>query len=179
MQAEARLRDIKLQMSAVNKVDATEKKKSANSPVLGKVVFVDDFSKTQPELWEHVGDDLKYQDGRLTVTKPSLEKSYLRSKVMHPRDFEANCKFITTGGDKWKSVGIRFDVDQSGNNSHFVYTSVGGSKVHLAHTLEGNDNYTNAVSMLPIQLNQEYTLNLKVRGVLTVSYTHLTLPTKA
>ena len=22
--------------------------------------------------------------------KPSLEKSYLRSKVMHPRDFEAN-----------------------------------------------------------------------------------------
>ena len=46
VQAEARLRDIKLQMSAVNKVDATEKKKSANSPVLGKVVFVDDFSKT-------------------------------------------------------------------------------------------------------------------------------------
>lgn len=166
VQAEAKLKGIKLQMSAVNKVDATEKKKPANSPVLGKVVFVDDFSKTQPELWEHVGDDLKYQDGRLTVTKPSLEKSYLRSKVMHPRDFEANCKFITTGGDKWKSVGIRFDVDESGKNSHFVYTSVGGSKVHLAHTLEGNDNYTNAVSMLPIQLNQEYTLNLKVRGVL-------------
>ena len=86
--------------------------------------------------------------------------------MIHPGDFELDLKFKTTGGEKWKSVGIRFDVDTSGKNSHFVYTSVGGSKVHLAHTVDGKDNYTNAISMGPILLNHEYTLSLKVRDTL-------------
>ncbi len=159
-QTETKLKDMQLQIAA-------EKEKSIDTSVFGKVVFFDDFSEKQPELWETVGDDLKYQDGALSVTRPSLEKSYLRSKITHPRDFEIELKFRTTGGVKWKSVGIHFDVDQTGNNSHFVYASVaGGGKVHLAQTIEGVANYTNAVSMLPIQLNREYTLNLKVRDLL-------------
>ena len=72
-------------------------------------------------------------------------------------------KFKTTGGQKWKSTGIRFDVDESGDNSHFVYTSVFGPKVHLAHTIGGKDEYTQAVAKRSIKLNQIYTLGLKVR----------------
>ena len=165
-QAEAHLKELKLQMAVAGQETDAAKKTPADSPVAGKVVFTDDFNKAQPDLWQRVGDNLKYQDGLLSVTKPSLEKSYLRSKVIHPDDFELDLKFKTTGGEKWKSVGIRFDVDTSGQNSHFVYTSVGGSKVHLAHTVEGKDNYTDAISTGPIQLNHEYTLSLKVRSTL-------------
>ena len=165
-QAEAHLKELKLQMAVAGQETDAAKKTPADSPVAGKVVFADDFNKAQPDLWQRVGDNLKYQDGLLSVTKPSLEKSYLRSKVIHPGDFELDLKFKTTGGEKWKSVGIRFDVDTSGQNSHFVYTSVGGSKVHLAHTVEGKDNYTDAISTGPIQLNHEYTLSLKVRSTL-------------
>ena len=131
------------------------------------VVFADDFSTPKPELWQRVGNDLKYEDGKLSVTKPSLEQSYLRSIVKHPRDFEVSLRFKTTGGVKWKSVGLRFDVDQSGKNSQLVYSSVAsGGKVHLAHTIEGMETYTSGVVMMPINQGQEYTLNLKVRGTL-------------
>ncbi|MBT6721749.1 MAG: DUF1553 domain-containing protein [Planctomycetaceae bacterium] len=164
VQAEAKLKEVKLELAALDKNHGAGNEKPTEIQVPAKVVFMDDFSKQRPELWDSVGDDLTYQDGHLSVTKPSLEKSFLRSKVKHPRDFELNLKFKTNGGVKWKSVGIRFDVDQSGNNSHFVYASAAdGGKVHLAQTVGGVAKYTNAVSKLPIHLNREYTLNLKVR----------------
>lgn len=162
MKAEAALKDLKRQMAAAKQNDAAHKDK----PALGETVFADDFKEANPDLWTQFGDDLKYQDGHLTITKPTTEKSFLRSKVAHPRDFEASLRFKTTGGVQWKSVGIRFDVEQNGNNSHFVYTSVGGTKVHIAQTINGVDKYSNAVSMLPLKLNQDYTLNIKVRDSL-------------
>ena len=171
VQAEAKLKEVKLELAALDKDHGAGNEKPTEIQVPAKVVFMDDFSKQRPELWDSVGDDLTYQDGHLSVTKPSLEKSFLRSKVKHPHDFELNLKFKTNGGVKWKSVGIRFDVDQSGNNSHFVYASAAdGGKVHLAQTVGGVAKYTNAVSKLPIHLNREYTLNLKVRDrVINVS----------
>jgi len=176
-QAEAHFENIKLQMASANKKqkakDKNEKstadsitQEPADKLAIGGPVLVDNFSKSKPDLWKLVGSDWRYQGGILSLTKPSTNTSWLRSKVTHPRDFELNLQFQTTGGDRWKSVGIRFDVDPGGNNSHFVYTSVGGKKVHLAHTIEGKDIYTQAVVKRPIQLNQEYTLNLKVRGPL-------------
>ena len=178
--AEAHLEKLKLEKSARDKkrvkskkeprpgkpVAGTGDRKPGAGPAVGESILADDFSKSRPELWELVGSDWRYQGGVLSLTRASLDKSYLRSKAKHPRDFELNLKFQTTGGQRWKSTGIRFDVDESGNNSHFVYTSVGGSKVHLAHTIEGKDVYTEAVAGRPIQLNQEYTLNLKVRDSL-------------
>jgi hypothetical protein len=145
----------------------TKEKKPTGKPAVGGSVLVDDFSKARPDLWELVGNDWRYQGGLLSLTKPSVRTSYLRSKAKHPQDFELNLKFQTTGGETYKSVGIRFDVDKSGNNSHWVYASAYGSgKVHLAHTIEGKDVYTQAIAKRPIKLNQEYTLNLKVRGPL-------------
>ena len=175
-QAEAHLEKMQLQKAVADREknlahsedeDPTPKsgeRNPADKPAAGGVVLVDDFRKARPDLWELVGSDWRYQGGLLSLTKSSLGTHWLRSKVTHPRDFEVTLKSQTTGGQRWKSVGIRFDVDQSGNNSHFVYTSVGGTKVHLAHTIEGKDVYTKAVASRPIRLDQEYILNLKVRG---------------
>jgi len=176
--AESHLKKMKLQMAAADRKKDLEKsedenpapkarqKNPADKPAIGEPVLVDNFRKARPDLWKLVGGDWQYQSGLLSLTKPSLDTHWLRSKATHPHDFEVSLKSQTTGGQRWKSVGIRFDVDQSGNNSHFVYTSVGGTKVHLAHTIDGKDVYTKAVASRPIRLNQQYSLNLKVRGPL-------------
>lgn len=178
MEAEAHLEKMKQQKAEADKarkpdndgkvkpVASTNVDKPTVSPDTSKPVFVDDFSKERPELWEMYGEGWRYQGGLLSLTKPSIDQSWLRSKVTHPKDFELELKFQTTGGNQWKSVGIRFDVDATGKNSHWVYTSVTGAKVHLAHTVGGKDIYTKASVKRPIKLNQEYTLNLKVRGPL-------------
>ncbi len=177
-QAEAHLEKMRLQKAAADRekdltnsededpAPKSREKNPGDKPAVGGPVLVDDFRKARPDLWELVGSDWRYQGALLSLTKPSLGTHWLRSKVTHPYDFEVTLKSQTTGGQRWKSVGIRFDVDQSGNNSHFVYTSVEGAKVHLAHTVEGKDVYTKAVASRPIRLNQEYILNLKVRGAL-------------
>jgi cytochrome c553 len=157
----------------VKKALANLQKNQSQTPVIAqgkagsKLVLTDNFAKSRPELWELVGNDWRYQGGLLSLIEPSLGESYLRSKAEHPQDFELNLKFQTTGGKQWKSTGIRFDVDNTGNNSHTIYASAHGSgKVHLFHTVAGKDLYTKALSKQPIKLNQEYTLSLKVRGTL-------------
>ncbi|MGB0326181.1 MAG: PSD1 and planctomycete cytochrome C domain-containing protein [Akkermansiaceae bacterium] len=165
--AEAHLAKLKLKPASKKKELPLETQNKPIQEVAGTdQILVDNFSKSRPDLWELVGEDWRYQGGLLSLTKPSIDSSFLRSKKQHPEDFEVELRFRTTGGDRWKSVGVRFDVDESGNNSHWVYTSVGGNKVHLAHTVEGKDQYTNGMVSRPIKLNQEYTLNLKVRGSL-------------
>ena len=162
-EAESQLEKLKLEKAAQEEKRA---KSEGIKLVAGETILTDDFSKARPDLWTVFGSDSLYQDNSLSITKPSLDTTYLRSKVNHPRDFELELKFKTTGGQKWKSTGIRFDVDESGGNSHFVYASVFGAKVHLAHTINGKDEYTQAVAKRPINLNQIYTLGLKVRDQL-------------
>ena len=163
----ARVAEAEVQLKKLKLDKAAQERKRAKSegirPVKGEAILTDEFSEPRPDLWTVFGSDSRYQDDSLSIIKPSLDTTYLRSKVKHPRDFELELKFKTTGGQKWKSTGIRFDVDESGDNSHFVYTSVFGAKVHLAHTIGGKDEYTQAVAKWSIKLNQIYTLGLKVR----------------
>ena len=155
-QAEAQLKHLKLKLPM-----ADEKQSETEG---GGSVLVDDFSKARPDLWQIVGAGWRYQAGHLSLTRSSFDQSWLRSKATHPLDFELDLKFRTTGGERYKSVGVRFDVDSSGKNSHWVFASVSGAKVHLAQTVAGRDRYFGALSKQPIKVNREYTLNLKVRG---------------
>ena len=128
--------------------------------------FADDFSVSRPNDWETIGRGWRYQGGLLAQTRPTMERSCLRTKEFHPREFELSLRFQTTGGEQWKSTGIRFDVDESGENAHTVYASAyaGGPKIQLAHTVAGREIYPrDAMVSQPIKLNQEYTLNVKVR----------------
>ena len=129
--------------------------------------FLDNFKKSRPDLWETIGRGWRYQGGLLTQTEPTMDRSCLRTNTHHPRDFELSLNFQTTGGKQYKSTGIRFDVDENGENAHIVYVSAfaGGPKVQLAHTVAGRNIYpANTKADLPIRLNQEYVLNIKVRN---------------
>ena len=103
----------------------------------------DDFKRAKPNLWQTIGRGWRYQGGLLAQTQPTMERSCLRSKRNHPRDFELNLRFRTTGGNQWKSTGIRFDADTTGENAHTVYVSAfeGGPKVQLSHTVAGQNIY--------------------------------------
>ena len=128
--------------------------------------FQDDFKKSRPDIWDTVGRGWRYQGGLLTQTEPTMERSCLRTKAHHPRDFELTLNFQTTGGKQYKSTGVRFDVDEQGENAHIVYVSAfaNGPKVQLAHTVAGRNIYpANAKANLPIRLNQDYVLSVKVR----------------
>src|SRR5206468_5225615 len=58
-----------------------------------------------------------------------------------PADYQARLRFITTGGQMWKSVGLSFDV--AGDNDVLVYLSAvsGGSKLQIAYKQNGNYVY--------------------------------------
>lgn len=140
----------------------------ANSEVSnrGGAAISDDFEKSRPEIWKTIGSDWRYQGGLLSQTRSTTERSGLHSRNHHPRDFDATLRFQTTAGEKWKSTGIRFDADESGENHHTVYASAfaGGPKVQLAHTIAGRSVYPgNAKVNRAIELNREYELNVKVR----------------
>ena len=152
----------------LNLVKQKQKRAAAvvNSNAVG-AEFTDDFKTSRPETWETIGRGWRYQGGLLSHTEPTIERSCLRTKEHHPRDFELNLKFQTTGGQQWKSTGIRFDADESGENAHTVYASAyaAGPKVQLSHTVAGRNIYPgDAKTDVAIRLNQEYELNVKVRG---------------
>ena len=131
------------------------------------MTLAEDFKRARPDVWHAIGMDWRYQGGVLAQTVPTLERSCLRTKASHPVDFDLEMKFQITGGRQWKSVGIRFDADESGEQAHTVYLSAhaGGPKVQLAHTVSGRDIYPGDAKIAkPIQLNQEYALSVKVRG---------------
>ena len=158
-----------IESARVNLLQLQKKEALAAVAAESKVEFSglrDDFKKSRPDNWEMIGRGWRYQGGLLAQTEPTVERSCLRTKAHHPRDFELTLHFQTTGGKRWKSTGIRFDVDEKGENAHVVYVSAfaNGPKVQLAHTVAGRNIYpANAKADLPIRINQDYVLNIKVR----------------
>jgi hypothetical protein len=130
------------------------------------VALQDDFRRADPERWKMVGQGWRYQGGLLAQTEVTKDRAYLRSKAPHPRNFSLALTFRTTGGDRWKSTGISFDISEDGENAHTVYASAakGESKVQLAHKIKGRKIYPDdAKRNLSVNLNQDYTLTVQVR----------------
>ncbi len=129
--------------------------------------LTEDFAKSRPDIWQTIGSGWRYQGGLLAQTEPTIDRSCLRTKAHHPSDFDLSLKFRTIGGTQWKSTGVRFDADESGENAHVVYVSAfaGGPKVQLSHMVAGQSVYPGDAKVdRPIALNQEYRLNVKVRA---------------
>ena len=77
-EAEVQLKKLKLDKAAQERKRAKSK---GIRPVKGEAIMTDDFSESWPDLWTVSGSDSRYQDDSLSITKPPLDKTYLRSKV--------------------------------------------------------------------------------------------------
>ena len=128
--------------------------------------FSDGFEAERSDLWKIVGSGWRYQGGNLVQLEPVMSDQFVRSLKVHPRDFELTMEFRTTGGNKWKSVGVCFDIDADGKNGHIVYASAvdGAQKVQVAHRVNNRMAYPQkAQKRRAIQLDTNYVFKLQVR----------------
>lgn len=129
--------------------------------------LVDDFQTSKPELWTMGPGEWAYQEGKLVQTKTGYGRAYLRSKQDHPQNFKAKIKFKTTGGNKWRSVGLAFDVN--GQREKMIYLSAvqPGSKLQVSYN-EGSKSVYPAEGRYgcKVNLNEPYELEIKVRDQL-------------
>ena len=157
--------DLNAKLRRAEEAEEASLAEPAPAPAPG-VAFRDDFQRARPERWDMVGQGWRYQGGVLAQTEVTMERSYLRTRAPHPRDFAATLTFRTTGGAQWKSTGFSFDVDGAGENGHTVYASAfaGGPKVQLAHKVSGRSIYpADAKLDRAVNLNQDYSLEVRVR----------------
>jgi hypothetical protein len=138
----------------------------------GSTQISDDFSRRRDDLWVSPGPDWQYRDGLLSRDTAGRSGNLI-SKFSHPKNFTANLRFQTTGGDTYKSVGIRFDATADSRQAHMVYASAHGPgpKVQVAHITAGKSSYpaTGRVSR-QIATGRLYDLEIRVRDQLLNVY---------
>ncbi len=132
------------------------------------VLVRDDFSAEKPDVWEQLTGKWSYENGRLIQSQAGAIRGAVRLKQMPPADFEARLKYIPTGGDMWKSVGISCDVTASGNELlAYVSAVASGPKSQIAFKEGGNYVYPpTAQQARKVELNQPHEIVLRVRGTL-------------
>ncbi|MBT6495430.1 MAG: DUF1553 domain-containing protein, partial [Planctomycetaceae bacterium] len=148
----------------------TASKSTADQPTGSstEAIVRDDFSAAKPEVWEQRGGKWNYANGKLTQSQTGTSRATLRLKQLPPTDFEARLKYIPTGGEMWKSVGISFDVTADGNEvMAYASSVVGGQKSQISFKQGGNFVYPpTAAQARKVELNQPHEIVLRVRGAL-------------
>ncbi len=128
----------------------------------------DDFSTEKPDVWEQLTGKWTYENGRLIQSQAGAIRGALRLKQMPPADFEAKVKYVPTGGDMWKSVGITCDVTTAGNELlAYVSAVASGPRSQIAFKQGGDYVYPpTAQQARKVELNQPHEIVLRVRGTL-------------
>ena len=128
-------------------------------------IVADDFAAPQPGTWEIREGTWSYANGRLKQSQAGATRAALRLKQVPPADFEARLKFITAGGETWKSVGITLDVTDQNEVLAYLSAYAGGAKSQIAYKQQGNYVYPAEASQpRTVELNQLHELILRVRG---------------
>lgn len=145
-----------------------ERQKKQPVPVLTEWLLQDDFNAPRSELWEQVDGDWKYADGGLVQSRTGMPRAVLKLRDVPPQDFEAVLRYVPTGGDRWKSVGIIFDVTPEGNEVLAYLSAVdGGSKSQISYLKQGQHVYPpEAAQSRSVVLQVPHEIHLQVRGKL-------------
>ena len=132
----------------------------------GETLVKDDFTVANPDVWEMLDGEWTYADGKLSQSKDGAVRGVLKLKPLPPSDFEVKLKFVPTGGQVWKSVGITFDGTDSNELLAYLSAYAQGSKAQFAYK-KGDYVYPGeATKARPILLGMPYELLLRVRGTL-------------
>ena len=156
---------------AANRATAASSHADAPADALSAIarsIVADTFAMARPDIWETRDGMWSYSGGKLHQSMTGSTRTAMRLKQLPPADFEARLKYVPTGGEMWKSVGITLDVTDSGNEV-LVYVSAyaGGSKSQIAYKQGGNYVYPpDAAQARPVALNQPHEIVVRVRGTL-------------
>ncbi len=167
---------------------AAAKTEEAKPTADNKPLVRDDFAVAKPDLWEQRDGMWSYSNGKLIQSQVGDTRCILRLKQLPPADFEAKLKYVPTGGNVWKSVGINFDIADQNEVLAYLSSNAPGPKAQVAYKQGSNYTYPpNAAQSRPIELDKPHEMVLRVRGNLVnllVDGTHsvayrLTVPRKA
>lgn len=169
--AETALAKAKEQLAAAKKAEAavnqTAAKKDAESTPKGTVFLKDDFAAANPDAWEIRDGKWAYVDGKLVQSQTGAMRAFLRTRDEHPSDFQATLRFKTTGGQKWKSVGLSFDVADGREKMVYMSAVEPGSKVQVNYKTGTNQIYpADGKQDRPVKTGEMYELTIAVRGQL-------------
>jgi len=179
-EAQRRIQESRLALeSAQQKLAKTElalaEKLAANPQASGtdeaapEVLVSDNFATEQPDRWEQRGGQWRYENSRLIQSQVGTDRAALRLRQKPPTDFQTTLKYKPTGGNTWKSVGIRFDCVADDGDEVMVYLSscVGGSKAQVSYRNKGAPAYPNeGAEQRAVNLNEPHELTIRVRGTL-------------
>lgn len=128
--------------------------------------FTDRFESLQNTHWEPREGAWEIAEGKLVQSQAGNVRGALRYRHAPPTDFEATLRYVPTGGNQWKSVGITFDVTESGNEVLAYLSAVSsGSKAQVAYKQNGNQVYpANGLQARAVALNKPHEIVLRVRG---------------
>ncbi|MFG0332285.1 MAG: DUF1549 domain-containing protein, partial [Maioricimonas sp. JB049] len=133
----------------------------------GDVFLVDEFDTLQQSLWEPGAGSWAVADGVLRQTETGTTRRYFRTVGTHPADFEAMVRFRTLGGQKWKSVGLCFDVVDGREKMIYLSAVQPGSKLQVSYNTGGGSQYPPEGRMArPVELERWYEMRVAVRGSL-------------
>ena len=151
-------------LAALESASVIAATKSVREPETPKMFLKDDFKQIDAEQWEVGAGEWKVEGDTLIQTQTGASRAYLRTRREHPADFQATLKFTTTGGEKWRSIGLAFDV--AGDNEKMIYLSAvsPGSKLQISYKTGADQSYPQAGKAdLPVSLDTPYEMSIRVR----------------
>lgn len=172
LKAEETLRAAKAEVEKAQKklaeVEAAAAKIAKADPAKPEKLFetiVDNFSVEQPQVWEVKTGKWTYVEGKLVQSQLAAERAAIQLRPIPPQDFEVRLKFITTGGQMWKSVGIAFDVADGREALAYVSAFAEGPKMQIAYKNGADYVYPpEGAAARKVELGQPQEVVLRVRG---------------
>ncbi|MEZ5940803.1 MAG: PSD1 and planctomycete cytochrome C domain-containing protein [Planctomycetaceae bacterium] len=149
-------------------LEQVQKRSQGEAAKTEKTFLVDDdFAKENPAVWTIGDGEWEYRDGKLLQHRAGAQRAVLELKQEPPVDFAATLKFTTTGGDRWKSIGILFDSSVDNENLAYLSAVSGGSKSQVSYLKNGQQVYPpEAAQARKVTEGEPHELKLLVRGQL-------------
>jgi hypothetical protein len=137
------------------------------SPAITKpqTILRDDFAKPRPEVWKTVSGTWKHENGSLRQSEVGMTRRLMKLTTPPPTDFDAKISFTIRGGQKWKSVGLVFDLAEHSDVLVYLSAVQGGSKVQIAPGENGQASYpAGGNQALPVRENERHALQVRAHG---------------
>lgn len=132
-----------------------------------QTILRDDFAKPRPEAWKALSGTWKHENGSMRQSEAGMTRRLMQLTTPPPADFDAKVSFTIRGGQKWKSVGLVFDLAEHSDVLVYLSAVQGGSKVQIAPGENGQASYPAGGShALPVKENERHTLQVRSLGQL-------------
>ncbi len=130
-----------------------------------KSILRDDFTQSRPEAWKALSGTWKHENGSMRQSETGMTRRLMQLTTPPPADFDAKMSFTLRGGQKWKSVGLVFDLAEHSDVLVYMSAVQGGSKVQIAPGENGQASYPAGGShALPFKENERHTLQVRALG---------------